>query len=863
MGEVYRAEDLRLGREVALKLLPPGLEDDPERLARFEREAKVLASLNHPGIAGLYEVGEGRAVRDGEPDAPAGEEAVFLVMELVEGETLAERVARGPVPLEEALRLGLQIARALEAAHDHGVLHRDLKPANLKITPDGRVKVLDFGLAKALAGGAVPGEADLATRSPTLTARGTLAGTILGTAAYMSPEQAKGREADERSDIWSFGVVLAEMLSGQPLFREETVTETLAAVLKEEPRLDRLPPGTPRSLRRLLDRCLRKDPAERLRDIADVRLALEDIAAEATATEAAVAPEHAARPRVLRTAALLAAAAVVGFAAALLLSSPAPAPAPVEPPPRSWVLEHGDLRESRPALSPDGHRVAYSRDGRIWVRDLRRLEALPVAGTEGGTVPFWSPDGEWLGFSTDDGFWRVRPDGSGRTSITTPGIGALAGGAAWLPDGRIIFTTGDGPLLAVDERGGASTTFLALAPDEADFHNVAALPDGRGVLTIAHRGDRLDNIQLVGPDGSRREILSLPGRGISYLAYSPTGHVLFSNWPARHGLWALPFDLEALAPNGEPYPIAAGGTASTAGPGGTLVYSAVLPSVRSELVLVDRSGDVVRRIGEPMTGLYPAPALSPDGARIVAPVASDFDWDLWSFEVDGGAARRLTFLDAPWVGSPAFSPDGREVYFSVWRSTEDFALHRVPVVGGTDPLPVLRGESPPAFTHDGRSMIYNHREGGFNWDLWRRGVDEEGPGTPVATGPGWDLYPAVSPDDRLLSFAHRSEITVVALDGRPGRWQIGRGAVSRWSPDGRRLFYLRGHDLMEVPVTPGPEPRFGPARHLFTFETAPTHDTSWPTFEVMPDGATFLMVRATEPPPGLIAVQSWVEALAH
>ncbi|HVS02447.1 MAG TPA: protein kinase [Thermoanaerobaculia bacterium] len=848
MGVVYRAQDSRLGRDVAVKVLPAAFTADAERLARFEREARVLASLSHPNVAAIYEVGEEGGTH-------------YLVMELARGETLAARLARGSIPAGEAIPLAIQIARALEAAHERGIVHRDLKPANVVVDADGQVKVLDFGLARIFEAETPDSATDLA-HSPTLTAQRTVAGVILGTAAYMSPEQAKGLAADKRSDIWSFGVVLAEMLSGRPVFSEPTVSETLAGILKGEPDLGALPLDLPPALRRLLVRCLRKDRRERLHDVADARLVLEDLAAGRLAEE----PARPGRIRWPLAAALGAGGIAVGAAAALLLAAgwkAGPEAAREAPPPRRWVLEHGDFTVSRPALSPDGNRLAYGHEEQIWVRDLRRLEAAAVPGTEGGAAPFWSPDGEWLGYSFQDAMWKVRVDGTGRTLVTTPAPGVLSGGAAWLPDGRIVFTTGSSALLQVADRGGRASTFLPLGEGEADFHYVSSLPEGKGLLTVVHRGDVFDNVQLVSLAGERREILNLTGQSVSGPVYSRSGHLLVSLWPPW-SLWAVPFSLDSLAVTGEPFRVAAGGFHSAVDDAGTLVYASADPGALAEIVVVDRSGEVVARIGEPRRGIHPAPALSPDGETVVVPLTGNLGWDLWAFDLAGGAPRRLTFDDAPATLDPSWSPDGRELFFTAWRSTEDFKIYRLPASGGGRPKPVVEGSGTIDLTRDGRIMVYPSRAPGFNWDLWMRRLDEDGPGTPLLTQPDWELAPALSPDGRFLAYTYQGSVLMRTFPGMDGPWQIGAGTSPRWSADGSRLFYLDAQDLMEVEVTTTPAVRTGAPRRLFRVELLPPlgpDGVSAARFAPTPDGEGFVVVRTLERPPGLVAVQNWIGAI--
>ena len=841
MGEVYRAEDSKLGREVAIKVLPEAFGADAERLARFEREARLLAALDHPNIAAIYEVGE-------------HEGRHFLAMQLAEGEDLAQRIGRGAIPLAEALPIALQITAALEAAHDRGIVHRDLKPANVMLDDKGQVTVLDFGLAKAFdSPGGMAGDGAM-THSPTLTAQMTVAGVILGTAAYMSPEQAKGEEADKRSDIWAFGVLLAEALTGQRVFDEPTLSETLASVLKSAPDLGQLPASVPRPIHRLLDRCLRKDPRERLHDIADARLVLEDVAEGRIDEE----PEGTVQRRPAMWIGLVAAGILLGVAGMALLGGRENTSIS-ELPPRHFVIEHGDMSEARPQLSPGGHRVAYSKEGQIWVRDLRRLEAIPVPGTEGAFVPFWSPDGQWLGFSTQqEGLLKIHLDGSGKTMLANLGAGPTAGGAVWLPDGRIVFTTGTSEILEVSDRGGDTKVLSPLLEGEDDFHFLTALPDAKGLLTTVHRGDIFDAIELMTPDGERREILKLPGYVVGQAAYSPTGHLIFSRYPG--GLWAASFSIDDLTVTGEPFPLAPDGDTVSVGRDATLAYSMVLPPVESEMVILNRSGQVRARIGQPTRGLLPSPALSPNGRTVVAPVMGSRGWDLWSFDVAGAPQRRLTFGEQSWNTSPAWSADGTELYYTVSRSSDDYKMMRMSADGGGPGAEVIASTWPPAFTSDGKTMVYNARSTGFNWNLWMRGVDEEGPGTPLLTAAGWEIYPALSPDNRFLAYSLDGQVLVRGFPGMEGPWEVGPGEVPIWGPSDDRLYYLNGADMMEIRFQADPELRFESPQKLFSFVSSPS-EQGGPRFALTPDGEGFIVVRPLEPPPGIIVLQNWLGTL--
>jgi serine/threonine-protein kinase len=853
MGEVWLADDTKLGRRVALKVLPADVAGDAERMARFEREAKVLASLNHPGIAHLYGL---ESIASG-TDADAGR-TTFLVMELVEGEDLTDRIARGPIPVDEAVRISLQIAEALEAAHEQGIVHRDLKPANIKLRPDGTVKVLDFGLAKTW--DTKDGDGSL-SMSPTLTQNATAAGVILGTAAYMSPEQAAGVAADRRADIWAFGVVLWEMLTGKKLFEGETVSHVLASVIKDDIDMESLPDETPGHVRRLIVRCLRKKPRERLQAIGDARLVLEDVAAgRIEESPEGAAPEGAALRRwPIPAAAALVAGLLLGAVAMNLLGGRDDTGAP-ETPPRQFVLDYGDLRESRPEISPDGHRVAYAKDNRIWVRDLRRLETIPIPGTERGTTPVWSPDGEWLAFDrAGEGLWKIRLDGSGATRLASENPGATAGGMVWLDDGRILFVTGRSAVMQVNERGGDVVEFSPVLEGEADFHYLAELPDGKGFLTIPHRGDTFDSIDVIFPDGGRREVLKLEGYPLGPAVYSPTGHLVFVRYPV--GLWAVPFSLDELATTGDPFPVANRVITASSIRNGSLAYATRLPPVESELVLLNRSGRVEQTLGDPIVGIYPAPAMSPDGRTVVAPVYGSQGSDLWSFGLDGSPARRLTFEERNVTTHPAWSSDGTKIYYTANDRWDDVKISWIPSGGGREPEDVVKGSWPPVFTRDGTTMVYGNWSAGFNWNLWMRAVDEPGEGTPLLDDPGWEIYPSLSPDDRYLAYSHEGKIYVRAFPGMEGPWQVGEGEVPVWSPVGDRLYFTNGDDMMEAVFRAGPEPRFSSPAKLFSFAHAPSESGVPPTFAVTPDGERFVMVRTLEPPPGIVVMQNWLETL--
>ena len=543
MGEVYRATDTKLGRDVAIKILPSEVAQDPERLARFRREAQLLASLNHPNVAAIHGLEE-------------AEGQLFLVLELVEGEDLAQRLKRGAIPVDEALALARQVAEALEEAHEKAIVHRDLKPANVKVTPDGKVKVLDFGLAKAWSGevGGVTSSADF-SQSPTLARTGSAAGIILGTAAYMSPEQARGKGVDRRADIWAFGVVLYEMLTGRRLFDGETVTDVLAAVVRQEIGWEGLPPGTPASVRRLLARCLDRDPRQRLRDIGEARVALASTGGPEPAGSGVPAPEGGRGHSrglwlALGAGGLLAVLALGGLLQWPGRSRPAP-----QRPGRTLVLPApGRTLDDSQAISPDGRWVAYTAAGALWIRDLGETQAREVRDSRGARRPFWSPRSDAVAFATDVAVLKVSLQGDRPVELCRFSGGEFTGGA-WSATKGIVFTTSranwNGDVLRVSEAGGEPEILTRADPKKrerrlADPH---FLPDGRSLLFTVITFDANDGEIALDRDGVRT-LLGL-GDGSTRPAYSATGQVVFTRSTGiERSLWAQPFSLGTLAATG-------------------------------------------------------------------------------------------------------------------------------------------------------------------------------------------------------------------------------------------------------------------------------------------------------------------------
>jgi len=787
MGEVYRARDTKLGREVAIKILPRAFTNDPDRLARFEREARVLASLNHPHIGAIYGVEEAGELR-------------ALVLELVDGETLADRIARGPIPFREAFPIARQIADALDAAHEKGIVHRDLKPANIKITPGGVVKVLDFGLAKA---GSIDESVNISD-SPTLTAA-TRHGVILGTAAYMSPEQARGQAVDKRADIWAFGCVLYEMLTGRASYGRPTITDTLAAIIEREPDWTALPETTPASVRTLLTRCLEKDPRRRLRDIGDVSFDLGE-------TLPLERPQTVGRSTIPW---LLAAATTVVAAVALGLWSTSPRQQ-ISLPEVQFDLATPEVADpiflSSVALSDDGRQLLFAADSdgqpHVWLRPIDSAAARPIAGTGGGVSPFWSPDGRSVAFYADGFLKRIDLDGGLVQTLARSTVGL---GGAWNRNGVVLFVRNPASAIArVTAEGGTVSDATRLDPGHVGHTYPHFLPDGNHFLyyVTAATAD-LRGVYVAQLDGGpARRLLDADAGGL-YL----TDHLLF----VRQGkVFAQEFDADRLELRGSPF-LVADGIYSQAGRfefalssgGGALAFRAGSSRFVRQFMWIDRSGRPIGNVGEPL-GNPDGMSSSPDRTQLVFFERRGTDSDLWLLDVRRGLVSRLTEEPDEDI-FPIWAGDGKRIIYSAVHNGQVSLYERDLASSGRKPL--IQGSTVELFatdtSPDGRYIVYQHNNPKTGWDVLALPPEPGAAPVPIVQTDADERTGRLSSDGRWLAFVSNnsgvSEIYVQPFPGPGARVRVSTrgGDQPEWRPDGSELFYIAlDGKLMAVPIKP-------------------------------------------------------------
>ena len=844
MGEVYRATDSNLKRSVAIKVLPASVAGDADRLARFQREAEVLAALNHPNIAAIYGL-------EKTPDFTA------LVMELVEGEDLSQHIARGAIPLGEALPIARQIADAVEAAHEQGIIHRDLKPANIKVRADGTVKVLDFGLAKAM--DPAIGSSANAMNSPTLSMHATQAGIILGTAAYMSPEQAAGKVADKRSDLWAFGVVLLEMLTGRQAFGGETVSHVLAAVLKDAPDWTTLPAHTPATIRRLLRRCLEKDRKRRLDSAAAARLEIDD---------ALTAP--------LREPDLLAGRAIGGgWRRALPVAAGAVLGAIIAVGAMWWRVHSPDVHESlgvrrltisipedarisggtgmRISVSPDGRTLIYTGATQLYRRAIDGFLVEPIRGTEGARFPFFSPDSQWIGFEADGHLRKVPTAGGLAMTICAMELGR----GRWADDGTIIFSDST-RLYRVSAAGGVPQPIAGSDARSGETIILSDILPGAGAV-VFQSGNTTDVLAM--QTGQRKTLIE----GVNARFVRP-GYLVFSRDAT---IWAASFDVRTLTLTGSAIPVVeqvrvvpgVGVSLFTLTDDGTLAYMAGTAVLTKSIVSLDRRGRAT-----PLTSArasYAEPRVSPDGRRLAVVVASGEGSDIWVYELDRGTRLRLTTTGLN--RRPIWSPDGKRIAFMVIPNG-GILSRAADGSGENEVLLKEQGQQfPDSVSPDGLTLIFN--QGFSSRDLWKLPIG--GKPSPLLTTPFSERTGAISPDGRWLSYvsdqSRRDEVYLRPYPDPGGTVAVSTngGTQSVWSRDGRELFYRAGDSLMAIPIqnqpfqTGTPVPLFPLERRLYG------DDLNVPGYDVFPDGKRFVAVLNDQPTTGeeIRVVLNWVEEL--
>jgi serine/threonine protein kinase len=808
MGEVYRARDTKLKRDVAIKTLPDEFSHDADRLSRFQREAEVLASLNHPNIAAIYDLQEADGAR-------------FLVLELVEGETLADRIARGPIPIDEALPIAKSICEALEAAHKQGVVHRDLKPANIKITPVGKVKVLDFGLAKAME----QSPAMALSNSPTLlSVAASNAGVILGTAGYMSPEQAKGKTVDKRADIWAFGVVLYEMLTGRMLFSGETVAETMAFVITKEPDWKALSANTPWRLQRLLRRCLKKDAHNRLQAIGEARIAIEEAQSGPKTTEL-TQPDTSRRSNrllvwalavVTLIAAVLAVPTVIHFREAPLVV-PAEIRLEVNTPPTADPFSF--------AISPDGRRLVFvgTSEGKaqLWLRTLDSLAAHPLPGTEGASFPFWSPDSASVGFFADSKLKRIDLVGGAPQVLANAGAGR---GGAWNRDGAILFApTGVGPLWRVPATGAVEAVAVTRFETGQGSHRFPQfLPDGQHFIYFVQGGLGQGGIYVGSLDGGSSKRL---GNADAAAVVSPLGFLLLQR---QTTLFAQAFDFKRQELSGNPFPVAgqvaldgatnAPGVSATSG---SVAYRAGSADVARQLTWLDRSGKNVGAIGASDVADLREAELSPDGKHVAVRRTVNGNPDVWLIDAARGVPTRFT-SDPALDGWSVWSPDGSRVVFQSNRKGVFNLYWKLSTGAGTDELLLEsdQAKTPTDWSADGRFLLFRSTDPQTGVDLWVLPVAGDKKPFPFLKTPFDERDGQFSRDGKWIAYesneSGRFEIYVRPFPGPGERVQVSTdgGAQPRWNENGKELFYLSlDSKMMGAPV------KFSPDGHSLQTET--------------------------------------------
>jgi len=857
MGEVYRAEDTNLSREVAIKVLPEQFTQDPQRLARFEREAKLLASLNHPNIAAIYGFEEADNVR-------------FLAMELVPGDTLQERVAKGPVPVEEALEVCRQIAEGVEAAHEKGVIHRDLKPANVKVTPEGKVKILDFGLAKAFED-EVP-VTDI-SQSPTLTEEMTRAGVILGTAAYMSPEQAKGKPVDKRADVFAFGAVLYELLTGKRAFQGETLTETLAKILEGEPDWKVVPESVPSRIQELMEDCLEKAPDDRLRDIGSARIQIKRAVKE-PAPGLPVTGVGVVQPlwkRVIPWSVAAVAAIVAVFTLWNLTGPTANSVArfSINPSVTLAATTNNDI-----AISPDGNKLIYvalsGNTYQLYLRSVNDLEIRPIPGTEGAFNPFFAPGGEVVAFFSGGKLKRVPV--SGGAVITLGEVQSALPSGDWTASDTILVADGRSGLYRMSSSGGALEELALPDRDKGEmFRSVKLLPGGQAAL-LTIRGEEGIRVEVLSLESGQQKTLLEEGRQAHYL---PTGHLLYEV-ASTGNLMVVAFDLATLEVTSSPSPVLEGVRNSPSNyvdfavsENGALAYVPVQTDLAHSLVWVDRDGRETLVTQEKRE--YAASHISPDGKQAVFSIHEGGSaHSVWIYNFERDSFSRLTF-EGTVAGGAVWSPDGKWVtYQSNPDGKRNLYRQRADRSGQPERLTTSPNtQMAMSWSPDGQILAFNEA-GRPTWSIGILPM-EEGEPQYILDSSATECCARFSPDGKWLAYVSdelgRDNVYVLPFSGPEGvKFLISGeegGGEPVWAPDGTELFYRSGNKMMAVSIETKPE--FVASRPTVLFEGPYRGLNSQPRgyqyYDISSDGQHFLMVKLGDDTSQINVVLNWFEEL--
>lgn len=857
MGQVYRARDASLRRDVAVKVLSEGVAKDADRLARFEREAHVLASLNHPNIAAIY----GLERIDNTP---------LLIMELVPGQTLAERLKKGALAIDDALAIAVQIATALEAAHDKGIVHRDLKPANVIVTPEGQVKVLDFGLAKHLAAATGFDAGNDLSHSPTMAGDLASAGLIVGTAAYMSPEQARGKAVDRRTDIWSFGCVLYEMLAGAPAFAGDTLTDVLAAVINQEPEWFRLPGETPPAIRALLRRCLQRNPGRRVQHAGDARIEIEEALTEPS-VHAHESPAPQSRRSVVRTIVPWALAALLAIALGVTQLDPQRAAAPGPAVTRLELnmppgVEAGVTSTPTISISPDGERLVFvgGTGGlrRLYVRRFDESESTPLRGTETANICVFSPDGREVAFISSDRTLKRVSLADGLVSTVTGNAEYNGGGLTWGPDGTLTFVR-TGALWRVRSNGGDAQQLTRLDGSQNErAHLWPVVVGGHGILfgSVSGSDRTITRIEALSLTTGKRHVVVDEARNP---IHTTSGHLLFF----RSGtLLAATFNAESLEVTGSPTAVLEnisldqlGGPLVTVSRGGLLAYIAT-GNATKRLVSVSREG-----IEQPITDAsrpYQNPRLSPDGGRIVVEVAGG---DLWIQDLARSTFTRLT--SGATIGNTfaVWTPDGRRI---VYRTLT--GLYEIDTDGGGQSRGIPNtsvADIPTSISPDGLTLAYIHQSPEGGGDVYTLPLRKEGQPGPLVSTSGYDGGGQFSPDGRWMAYVSnesgRYEVSVRPYPGPDRKIQVSTqgGTHPRWNRNGKEIFYRSGNRMMVVDVSTNPDLKLSAPRLLFEQRYAFGGAQTVPNYDVSADGKRFLMIKDESSSGRLNIVLNWFNEL--